>query len=91
MKCLTEPYLLPLLPPSGLPLLPSDLPLLSSVGGGRLRVGGGGREGGVKERERAKARGRPNRWRAKVASWIGGDGGLGKAAVRERVREGKER
>ena len=36
-------------------------------------------------------RGRPNRQRAEAASWIGGDGGLGKAAVRESVREREER
>ena len=58
-----------------LPLLPPDLPLLLSVGGGRRRVGGGGREGGAKERGRPKV------------SWIGGDGRLGEAAVRKRVRE----
>ena len=42
------------------------------------------REGGAKERGRAKARGRPNRRRAEVVSWIGGDDELGEAAVRER-------
>ena len=42
------------------------------------------REGGAKERGRAKARGRPNRQRAEVASWIGGDDELGEATVRER-------
>ena len=33
-----EPDLLPLLLPDGLPLLPSDLPLLLSIRGGRRRV-----------------------------------------------------
>ena len=98
MKCLTEPDLLPLLLPdllsSSLPVLLSDLQLLFSVGGRRRRVVGWvweakgwwwRREGGAKERGRAKARGRLNWQRAEAASWIGGDGGLGEAAVRERV------
>ena len=88
MKCPTEPDLLPLLLSDSLPLLPPDLPLLSSVGGGRRRVGGGGREGGAKERGRAKA------------SWIGGELDRGQAGstatsgcdatVRKRVREREE-
>ena len=103
MKCPMEldlpPDLLPLLPPdllpSELPLLSPDLPLLSSVGGRRLRVVGWGWEAkGRWWREgRAKERGRPNRWRVEVASWINGDGKLGKAVVREgeeRVRELKK-
>ena len=45
----------------------------SSVGGGRRRVSGGGREGGVKERGRVKARGRPNWRRVEVESWIDGE------------------
>ena len=52
------------------------------------------RKGAAKERGRVKARGRPNRWRAEAvvaASWIGGDGGLGEAAMRERVKEREER
>ena len=64
---------------------------MSSVGGGRRRVNGGGREGGVKERGRAKARGRPNRRRAEAASWIASDNRLGEATVSERVREREER
>ena len=48
------------------------------------------REGGAKERGRAKARGRPNWRKAEAASWIGGDGGLGEVAMRERVREREE-
>ena len=84
---------------SGLPLLLPDLPLLSSVGGERRRAVGWGwevkgrwwrREGGAKERGRAKARGRLNQRRAEAASWIGGDGGLGEATVRERVRKREE-
>ena len=102
MKCPTELDLLldllPLLSPdllsSGLPLLSLDLPLLSLGGGGRRRVVSWGweakgrwwrREGGAKER------GKPNRRRAEVSSWINGDVGLGEAAVRERVREREER
>ena len=96
------PNLLPLLL-SSLPFLPPDLPLLSSVGGGRWRVVSWGweakvrwwrREGGAKERGRAKSRRRPNWWRVKVAaaaSWIGSHNGLGEAVVRERVREREER
>ena len=42
------------------------------------------REGGAKERGRVKARGRPNRRRVEVVSWIGGDDELGEVAVRER-------
>ena len=38
-----------------------------------------------------KEKGRPNRQRAEAASWIGGDGGLGKVTVRESVREREER
>ena len=73
--------MLPLLPPdllsSGLPLLLPDLPLLSSVKGGRRRVVGWGweakgqwwrKEGRVKEKGRAKARGRPNRRRVEATS-----------------------
>ena len=81
-----EPDLLP-------DLLLSSLPLLSSVGGGRRRVVGWGweakgrwwrREGGAKER------GRPNRRRAEVSSWINGDVGLGEVAVREREERVRE-
>ena len=79
MKSPMEPDLLPDLLP--LDLLLSSLPLLSSVGGGRRRVVGWGweakgrwwrREGGAKERGRAKARGRPNRRRAEaaMAGWV---------------------
>ena len=62
----------------------------SLVGDGRRRVGGGGeREGRRKEGGRI---GRGLRRRAGLAkSWIGGDGGLGEAAVRKRVREREER
>ena len=70
MKCPTESDLLPLLPLNGLLFLPPDLPLQSSVRGERRRVGGGGREGGAKERWRAKARGRLNWRRAEVVGWI---------------------
>ena len=45
----------------------------------------------VEERGRANARGRLNQRRAEAASWISGDGGLGEAVVRERVREREER
>ena len=68
MKCLTEPDLLP----SGFPLLPPDLSLLSSVGAGRRRVYGGGEREGRRREGGAKERGRPNRLMAEaatVASW----------------------
>nr|POF10748.1 hypothetical protein CFP56_03423 [Quercus suber] len=44
----------------------------AKVRGGRRRIGGGGREGGAKERgtESWIARGRRNRWRTSAASWI---------------------
>ena len=48
------------------------------------------REGAAKERGRANARGRPKQRRVEVASWISGDGRLGEAVVRERVREREE-
>ena len=54
-------------------------------------MGVGGEGSVVEEKGRAKARGRPNRQRAEAASWIASDGGLGEAAVSERVREREER
>ena len=72
------------------PLLLPDLPLLSSVGGGRQRVGGGGREGGRK-REGSRIGGGLRRRVGSAVSWIGGDGGLGEAAMRKRLREREER
>ena len=68
---------------------------LLAVGSGRRTVGWGWeakgrwwrREGAAKERGRANARGRPKQRRAEAASWISGEGRLGEAVVRERVRE----
>ena len=81
MKCPTKPDLPPNLLSLSLPLLPLDLPLLSSVGGGRRRVGGG------REREGRRKEGGQKR----EGDWIDGNDGLGKATVRERVRERGER
>ena len=57
MKCPTKPDLLPDPLLFGLPLLLPDLPLLSSIGGGRRRVGGGGEREGESEREAKLAKG----------------------------------
>ena len=63
--------------------------------GRQLGVGGEGsvveERGSGEGKMVAKAKGRPNRWRAEAVSWIGCDDGLGEAAVRERVREREER
>ena len=84
MKSPTESDLPPDLLLSGLPLLPPDLPLLSSVGGGSERSvveergkGEGEREG-ESEREVESAKGCD-------------DNRLGEAVVRERVRERENR
>ena len=85
MKCPMEPDLLPLLLPDGLPI---------AVAGSSIAAIGWGWEAKGRwwrKRGRAKARGKPNRRRAKAASWIGGDGGLGEATVRKRLREREER
>ena len=84
MKSPTESDLPPDLLLSGLPLLPLDLPLLSSVGGGsegsvvEERGRGEGEREGKSEREVELAKGC-------------GDDKLGEATVRERVRERENR
>ena len=78
MKSPTESDLPPDLLLSGLPLLPPDLPLLSSVGGGS--------EGSVVE-ERGRGEGEREVESAKGCV----DNRLGEAVVRERVRERENR